>query len=251
MLTGQPTHGHGLVQDVVNRAALPVTLDPKIKMHDILAKALAHDPADRFASVSDFQTALTKWRQTRGVDRLLTQTMEKVTALKALADEQNPSRASIYDLYGACRFGLQEVITARPELTKAHKALAETIEAMISYELGCQDHRAAELLLARHPKPPLRLSQRVAALKASNQHEREAAQALLHQHDPATALWGRIALVGGMSAIWLFTPILTTILGVPNGYPREISVSGISFVLTAVGAAALFPWVRSSQITKT
>ncbi|MBZ0232402.1 MAG: serine/threonine protein kinase [Deltaproteobacteria bacterium] len=119
IITGGPPHQGKTALEVVtsviaSKPELPPEAPPELAR--ICLRAMAPDPDDRHASIDELRLAIASYLEHRGSARLAAlATDRKVELLARLAlpaGSPGREREEIYRLYGACKFGFHEALSA-------------------------------------------------------------------------------------------------------------------------------------------
>jgi len=172
---------------------------------EVLARAMARAPRDRYASVDELRGAVVQFLRHRDAVTLAVEAKARAQALSALLSAPGaPDDAEVHAVFSEARFGYSQALRIWPEYAAALRGRDEVTAAMVRYELRCERPAAARaLLLAAAPSPALEAE--IAALEA-RLAERQTRLSALEQAldlDTAVAQRGAIALVQGL-AIALF-----------------------------------------------
>ncbi|MCB9691386.1 MAG: serine/threonine protein kinase [Alphaproteobacteria bacterium] len=233
ILTGKTPRTGKSAEEVLRRTFEPIPIDPDLPMADLLRRSLALDPDERPQDVKAFREGITAWLENRGALELSQRASLQLVDLVEKIGAEAP-RTEIYNLFGACRFGFEEALRTWPDADLAIAGRREAIEVMARYELDAGDDRAAELLLEMLDEPPPELVERFRNVRATREKARATLSRIQEANDPRTA-WGARALIAfTISAIYVATPIGTSLLGLPQGYLREIGIAGTTFTCTMV-----------------
>ena len=185
IITGRPPHeGKSAVEVVTSviasRPDLPDDAPPELAR--ICMRAMAADPADRYLSIDELRHDLTAYLEHRGSARLADVARARKDELLAVlalpAGAPGREREAVYRLYGACRFGFHEALSAWRDNVEARAGLIEATVAVAEYELSSDDPRAAIGLLSELDAPPPGLVARARAAADAMRHRRAALDAL-------------------------------------------------------------------------
>ncbi|MCA9567224.1 MAG: hypothetical protein KC656_05255, partial [Myxococcales bacterium] len=154
-------------------------------------------------------------------------------------------------LYGAARFGFSEARTIDAGLEEAAERSARATRALIAYELGSGDDRAASLLLAHLPAPEPELEARIARVEEERVAARARLEAFEREVDPRTGIQARAILVLALFSSWLAAPAVTVAAGMTAGFAREIGISVVISVFTVAVFLALRRSLVASRMNRT
>lgn len=212
LISGQPPHRASSVRDLFRSVleSAPTFSDeaPPVLVR-ICRRAMARDPAQRYADVASFRAALDEFLRFRVSDQIAARATGRLLELEAEL-EAGGTRGALYELFGECRFGFREALTQWPDNTPAREALARATRLMIARELEDGDARAASLLLAELEDPPTSLVAAVAqACRAADvERKRHAAlERLGRDLDPTVGQRTRWKFAFTLGAIWTLMPI--------------------------------------------
>ncbi len=255
IVSGKPPHTGNDVEAVYKALFKTTVIDRNWPMAELLASSLARDPDARPQTVAAFRAGLQDWLSHRGAEALIKSTSSRLTALQAAAQVEHPDnpaahRFALYDLYSACRFGFSEALAENPSMETARKGLRTATIEMVRYEIRQGDDRAAHLLLKQLENAPTELRSAVQELRQSREKARAKLSRLEEDADPRTAWVARLIVMGGIGTVWMLTPITSALLGIPNGYLRELAISGGTFFLTGLLLAVLAPWLVRSRLNR-
>jgi serine/threonine-protein kinase len=217
----------------------------------IIRRAMDPDPDARFETAEQFRLAIGGFLEHRGSIRLATEAEERLERLLEERDkvgvDEAEKRLALYHYFGECRFGFLEALRTWKGNEAAQKGLRRAIEAMIAFELGANDARAASVLLAELKDPPAELSVRVSEALAKANVEREAAQKLAREHDDSIGRRTRAFLAGIMGSLWTIGPFVWQWLWPRWDFARS-HWAAIDFAfVTAILGQGLYWWARDSM----
>jgi serine/threonine-protein kinase len=160
------------------------------------------DPRERYATADELRLALQRYLDHRGSDALAVGAQARLGQLRAALAAGDEDE--VHRLFGACRFGFHEALSAWPENAAARAGLTEATIAVAEFELAHDAPAAAVALLGElDPPPPLLATARAAA------ESRRASLATLEQaHDLSVNLNVRSLVLGGTTAVFTVAPLL-------------------------------------------
>lgn len=250
VVTGQPPRKGPVRRAMQAAVAEAVVVEASWPLAPLLGAALALDPGERPVSVAAFRREVERFLERRGAERLLSGARQVLADLQADIAAGEVDRVAIYDRYGAARFGFQQALDAWPGQRRAREGLRTTHELMVDYELQQGDARAARLHLARLDAAPPELEERVAALEAAQARDADVLAQLKEDGDPRTAWWARLAVMGALGTVWVLTPVTSAVLGVPQGFARELAISGSTFVLALLVMGVMWRSLLASRLNR-
>ncbi|MEZ4316433.1 MAG: serine/threonine-protein kinase [Myxococcota bacterium] len=252
LLAGRPPRVGASLYDVLSTVEEPIVLDESWPedLRDLMARGFALDPAAR-PTATAFREAVERHLRRRDVLQLFAHAGDRIDALRALLDRTEPDRIEVYDLFGACRFGLREVLARWPEHQAASAALRGLLLHMATYELDQGDPRAARVLLSEIADPPPDVVARLEALERSIEADRERLARLTAEADPTTGSQTRLLVLGALGVIWLGGPTILPLFGIGPGYPRAMGVAVAQFVGTALAFAFAYRTMVQTRLNQT
>ncbi len=170
----------------------------------IARKAMDADAERRFADAEELRAALAELLRLRGALRLAENARHRLGELeRAIRADGDARRATVYKLFGECRVGFGEALAAYPDHQAARAGLAALYQAMIGYELGEGDGRAAASLLAESSEAMSAELEKRVARAVTTQEERQLRLAELErQHDRQAGQRTRWFLGGFLGLCW-------------------------------------------------
>ena len=204
IVMGKPPHGGTTMLEVLHEVALSEPAFDESAPEELVAickRAMARAPEDRFATAEELRLAISAFLEHRGSADLARRARERMAELEQILaaplgpDGEGARRLALYDTFGQCRFGLREALRAWPDNVDARDDLQKAVTAMIEYELGHHDARAAAVLLAELAQPPAQLVARVSAAEKAREAERVRVDGLERRErdlDPRTGARTRV-----------------------------------------------------------
>ncbi len=210
----------------------------------VCKRALARDPALRFATAEDLRLAIAAFLGHRSSVHLEQQASDRLRALRHQLRERAPTpdggslvdRQLLSRLFDEARFGFRQALAIWPDNQTATAGLQNCIELVLTYELDRGDVRRASVLLGELPRPVPELAARLEQVKAAaaaKEVEIERLRQLERQYDLGVgfALRRRLALLIGV--VWAAAPVGIG-LAVDRGHDvglASLSASAVAFVL--------------------
>ncbi|MEM9489001.1 MAG: serine/threonine-protein kinase [Myxococcota bacterium] len=180
ILTGRPPHTGTNAMAIIASAirSSPVFAeDTPQRLVRICRRAMDAEPHGRFESAEQMRLAVSGFLRNRGSERLAERAEASLVELRAALHRAGAGdaeeRQHLYRLYGACRFGFREALSAWDGNEQAHRGVEQAALAMIEYELAQGDARAADALCAELSRPPAELRQRIERTIAAHSAERQ------------------------------------------------------------------------------
>jgi serine/threonine-protein kinase len=209
-----PHRGTTLPQIVGSILASPPPIPDEIpsELERILLRAMDLDPHARFENPAQVRLAIDGFLQHRGSRRLSQEAERRFGKLiTAIADDEaSPTQErnlEIHKLYAECRFGFREALTLWRDNDGAISGLRSAAQAMIDYELGRGDAKAASALLAALDSPPAELRERVERALAEKVSTENELAALRVDLDRNTGSGTRTALGVILGMMWTLIPL--------------------------------------------
>jgi serine/threonine-protein kinase len=253
-LTGLQRHQGDTVMSVIAAALTCTPFDYGGRLPDelaqILNKACAPDPNDRYQSVHELRDALLRYREHRSASALVKTARERQAALVALADAP---RASDYPaalaLFTEARFAFEQSLQIWPEHPDASEGLMDCMASMIGLELSLDHVDAAAALLEPLPDAYAR-REPLAELVQQKREEQEARAsrvlALEQDRDMEFGASARtralFALAASVLAMTLALMAHRTLM--PDFRPSTLRLSFVGAGVLAVMLAVVFAWRR-------
>jgi serine/threonine protein kinase len=209
IVQGQPPHV-GERQEMIDsiERSRPVFDDSvPAALQRIIARAMAPELSDRHPSVEAFRLELYQYLRNRDSMRLADEALSRLDELYALLVDRDASRERLYELFGVCRFGLQEALRSWRGNLRARDALTALLDAMIGYLLREDDAGAAGALLADHPDASDSLRERVEMAIAKQRQQRDQLERLKHDVDPRIGRGTRRLALVAMGIAWTVAPL--------------------------------------------
>jgi hypothetical protein len=199
LLTGRAPHLAASLSEALAHAssgALPSLEGAPADLAELCRRAMAAAPADRFASVHEFKTALHRSLRQRGTLALHEQAMQRLSLLERGDAPDAPG------LFVECRFGFEQVRRQWPDFSPARDGLHRTLVAMAWHELKKGSVVAARGLYGQLevPYPDLQLALSAAESLEREKHLRlEALEAGVREASTEAARDGKALFAGGFA----------------------------------------------------
>ncbi len=210
ILAQRPPHRTSSLADIMEdiRKSTPDLPDsaPPI-LAEMVKRAMAKLPGDRFSSADDFADALQLFQQTRGSQLLAEEADDRLVQLEALLQTYEPDPQEVHRLFGAIRFGYETAIDAWAENDSALRRLNDTRIRMAEYELRLGNATAAHGLLQEIHNAPKELSERIAQAIAHRQKEQEELARFRDNSDWRVGLRTRFFLIALLGFSWVTLPL--------------------------------------------
>ncbi len=252
VITGGPPHQGKTALEVVtsviaSRPVLPEDAPPELAR--ICLRAMAADPEERFGSIDEMRTAIASYLEHRGSARLAEVARlrkdELLVRLALPAGAPGREREEIYRLFGACRFGFHEAISAWRDNDEARAGLIEATVAVAEYELAGTDPRAAVGLLSELEAPPPELLRRARAAADEHAARQRQLEGMQRELDERIGSRTRTFITLILGTIFTFAPLAGALQPGLMGTRTHVDHILWSVGLLAVLAALGF-WARES-----
>jgi serine/threonine-protein kinase len=248
--TGKPPrHGHSITE-LSARASEPLVLSESLPpgLAEICRRALAVDPNDRPESALALRRELESYLERRSSELILAEAARAVKALEAELLLPKPRRDAAYNLFGACRFGFEQVLSRSPDDAGARNGLSRAVTVLVEHELAADDPKAAAALLASLPSPHPELAEKIAAAErehAKRTAERQRVEAIGRDHDSSVGQRTRLFLASVLGVLWTVSPLLAWKLE-PLHYTSytRLTEASVFFMVLAIGLGI---WARESM----
>ncbi len=249
ILCGNPPHPSGDLRNVlfsVFRSEPPQL--PPIVPHElarITKRALARNPAERFANASELRQDLEDFLAHRGSIQLSAEAYRRLDGVSVeMIRNKSLSEREISTRFNECRFAFLQALAIWPQNSEARAGLQAAVELMIRHELELGSPDSAALLLADLPEPEPQLEQKVRAEVARTRQERDG---LLQERKEADLASGDAARRGFALILAAFWFVVPTVIGVLHNLGELTVTSKLGYVLYpllhgAIQALGLYYW---------
>ncbi|MCB9693959.1 MAG: serine/threonine protein kinase [Alphaproteobacteria bacterium] len=122
LVLGRPPHTGRTTIDALRSAVQPVRIPEGTPLRGLLERTLAMDVSER-PSASDVRREIQAFLARRAARPLFERASAALEELEALAGSRDAERTTLYDLYGAARFGFSEARTIDAGLEEAVRAV--------------------------------------------------------------------------------------------------------------------------------
>jgi serine/threonine-protein kinase len=216
LLAGRPPHLADTAIATMSSIALSAPEIPDAAPPELVAicrRAMHADPSERYASADELRLALQRYLEHRDSEQLARGAQARLGPLRSAlaAGDQD----EVHRLFGACRFGFHEALSAWPDNAAARAGLTEATIAVAEFELAHDAPAAAVALLGElDPPPPL-----LATAHAAVESRRASVAKLKQAHDLSVNVNMRSVAVGAIGAVFTVLPLLAGALPqyVPTG----------------------------------
>jgi serine/threonine-protein kinase len=218
----------------------------------ICERAMARDPANRYASVDELRVALEEYLRHRGSRKIAWEARQSLDELRRTLESEPPSEEralAVFNLLGECRFGYRAALSAWPENESARKGLDQALLAVIEHELACGDPGAAATLLREVASAPPDVARRVEAAVRARADEDERRKRLEQDFDPTVGTLTRTFVTAIFGVLWIALPLASWFAVTHGAIPahQDTIIAAGGFLALGFG---LTIWARESM-TKT
>src|SRR5581483_631756 len=205
LFEGRPPHSGADPLDTLEHAwrwqGVPPGLRAPEGMREVVRRALAPSPADRFESVEALRAAVVQFMRHRDAVTLADEAKARADALGALLAATGPvDEVAVNQLFSEARFGFSQAARIWPGFERAQRGFDEVTAAMVRHELGHERPAAARALLSQLSKPDPELSRAIEALENRLSERKGRLDALERELDldRAVVMRGRMAFAQGI-----------------------------------------------------
>jgi serine/threonine protein kinase len=259
VLTGEPPHLANDLRDVLLHAArapepsLPPGTPPMLAA--LCKRALAADPAKRFASATALRDALKRYLQHRGSTALAEASAARLAELEAMpAQLSGPhDERRWYALVFECRFGFTQALKDSPDHDEARDGLRRCLEVAVRHEIARGAAAAARAFFSELEAPPADLKSSLEVLEAAEAQRAQDSlhlRRLTHDLDPQVSARQRsrliLSLAGAVLAMAIFFGIGPTSADIAERYRGwfrliPLSIVGAAYIIAVIiGRRSLF-----------
>ena len=255
IVTGHPPHRGEALMAIVSsivQSEPDIPDDVPEELARIIVRAMDRDPDARFERADQIRLALQGFLQHRAARQLAdlaeAKRRDMLAAIEGIEGEHDPDVASVYDLFGECRFGFQHALEVWPENETAAENLERAFETMVLFELTLGRPESASVLLAQMRSVPEPLRERVASVRETHRARRAKLAKLSDEHDPTIGRRTRWFVATVFGLVWTVVPLALQI-GMDRGFFELTFEAEISFtlLLTALLCGLGF-WARESLL---
>jgi serine/threonine-protein kinase len=241
VLMGEPRHLGDSAFEVLYAAMYvePYVYPPRVpaELAEIVNRACARVPAERFPSVAALRAAVLRFQEHRAANALTESAAELLSRLLARTHAaSSEGYAEVQRLFGETRLGYETALRVWPDSPEARAGAARCIAAMADYELGLGHLDTAEALHAQLEAPEAALSQRLAALREARAHEHARLLRSERDRDPSVGALGRTRAYLGMGVV---TGLMTLALAARRLLLPEQGLSTLRLTLVGAGVLAI------------
>lgn len=258
IITGSPRHTGQTIYEILMHAfvSAPVQYERTVphELAEICNRACHRLPEERFETVEQLEQALRQYLHHRSSLQLSVEAQSSLTTLlerAELVSEDDPSSAAtVYDLFGACRFGFQQARREWAENPDARKGLQLAVETMIGFELRQRNARAAERLIADLPEPRPDLQEEIRRQLERERAEDEELARMRRDLDLSIGTRTRAFLSLIIGALFFAVPGALGIARMAFGYEMSHGMFWLVGVFFFCAVLGLLYWARDTM-TKT
>jgi eukaryotic-like serine/threonine-protein kinase len=256
VLTGWPPHMGttiNIVMEKIARASPEIPTHVPVDLRPILTKALAKDPANRYASADELRSALGDFLEHRSSTELAHLAGKQLAELEKIIGEPRSSSAAFaeerrlraYKSFGECRFGFLQAIAAWSENDVARNGLRRAVTFMVELELNEGDPRTAQMLMSELEDPPSYIAERVAAAAKARREKDKRLASIARDLDPRVGRRVRLWLSVILGVIWTLLPWVGFLMEKDDPSADQVWPLISSSSMFILAAAAAF-WFRES-----
>ena len=253
ILTGHPPRAaaglvlSGEAQGLV-AAPPPPTFPPGLPaaLVAVCRRAMASAPSERHPTARELRADLEAAIAHREAELLVDEATRRIERLEA-AIAGGEDEQALYALFGAARFGFEQVLARFPGDAAALAGLERAVRVLVQHEIARLRPQAARSILAALPSPPPALLAAITEAErglAAEEARRAELVALGHQHDARVGQRTRLAISLVVGGLWTASPLVANLLE-PISYPTFTAVS-LAFL---VGILVLFG--RAKEMRRT
>jgi serine/threonine-protein kinase len=210
VLTGVPPHDAETPVAMLTRAyaSTPTSYAPEIpsELVAVVHRAMHRNPAERFASASDFAKGLEQFLEHQDSLLLAQEASAKLDSLRdalaTAAGAAEEQKRALYHSFNECRFGFLNALRIWADNGRARGELQTALELMIGYELDHGSAGAAATLLAELPDPRPRLAERIERKNEQERLKERELERLKAEVDPTARDRERSYLAFIVAAAW-------------------------------------------------
>jgi hypothetical protein len=230
LVTGKPPHYGTSLKEIAKKVLIskpPIPPDTEPELAALIRKALARNPADRFPDAETLRRAvqeLIEQREARALAQAALADLDRLESLAAVAHTGGEDeRASVYDVFGACRFGFRAALARDPASTVAKEGLDQAVETMVELELARGNATVAASLLAEMGAPPEALRERVEEARAAEAARQAKLERIAFHHDRRVATRPRWYVLWLLAVVWVAVPLVQWAVGAELTWLGEIT----------------------------
>lgn len=245
VLTGRGPHpGEEAAETLANIPRFEPVLPAGVprRLENIVRKAMATDPAARFASAEALRLDLQGFLEERSADGLAAEAAAEFSALKEVLAADEVDRQQAYRHFEACRFGFRQALRAWPGHEESTVGLHGALCTMISFELDHGEARSASVHLADMVDPPPELVARMADAEAHQARAVSDLARLRADMDPSLGGRARIFVFSGVMLMWTLVPLAAWAAAYEVSHEGLLLTHGVMVGLVV----PMVVWVRES-----
>jgi eukaryotic-like serine/threonine-protein kinase len=213
IVAGRPPHDEPNMQAIVASIVLsePKQLsDAPAELAQIIRRAMAREPDDRFSTADEFRIAIEDYLRHRGSMQIAADATKSREKLRA-AIAAGAQRRVLYNLLGECRFGYRAALVEFDDNEEARAGLRDALTAMATWELEQNDPDSAALLLDELDPQPKELIDRLAEVRIKKAAEAERVarlNAIERDLDKGPGARTRVFIASVMGTLWVASPLV-------------------------------------------
>lgn len=259
LLTGEPPHTGNFHLTLLSALlSEPKVYGPEVPegLAEIANKAMSANQGERYASASEFRSAILAFLRHRGSVQLAQEAGDSLRKLRMLLAVEHAGGTkvdvlAVYKLFGECRFGFQNALKAHEGNEPAREQLEVCLQLMAEYEVRRADPKAARLLLSEMRVRPAELVAQVQDLERETERqstELSALRAQVREADPNVQLHSRANLA---TAVGLGFNAVFAVWSYPNGHGMgPVGMILFAAIFAVAVAFCTFLWRNSVLANK-
>jgi eukaryotic-like serine/threonine-protein kinase len=210
----------------------------------ICRRAMAKEPAQRYASADELRIAIAELLEHRTSAQIARESHDRLRELEAQLKTPDATRVTMYQLFGQCRFGFQAALRAWPENAVAREGLDRALAAMATHELDHGDARAAAVLISELSTTNAALSERLGAVEREAAEKRNRLERFERDQDVVAGQLTRTVFMTFLGIAWSAIPIVVDVFDlVKIDHPTSFAIPLVMLAFV-VGFGV---WARDSM----
>lgn len=251
LLSGRPPREGGTLEEMAEASTTLPPMDASWPrdLRQILASCLHPDPRER-PSMAELREMLSDHLRNRDLDRVRQRALEGLERLRARLDDSGDSLVEPYRLFGACRFGFEEVLVRAPDDTVARDGLTDATVLMARLELEADNPQGARLLLDQLRQAPEDMRDAVDDAIDAQHAARQRLEGLEEDLDDSKDAGRRGLFTLFLLVTFLGLPFVLRLLGIERGYLWEYIRHGTVAFAILVGTIIFRKTAFSSRLNR-
>lgn len=249
VLAGRPPHGGETIMEVLHTAltetpSLPD--DAPAELAEICRRAMARDPAERYASVEELRQAVQAFEQHRESARMEERARERLTELEASLDGDDVAERNLHELFAQARFGFEQALDSWSDNEPAAAGLARAFAVMIELQLRRGDPQVCAALASEAPSLPDELRRRVEEAVARRQASLDELASRRRDQDLRIGQRTRALVTVLLGIVWTVAPAFEYFFSPTRTQTEAFLFYGAVPVVSLVMLTGLTIWARES-----